>query len=383
MVIRNMQHAPGSPVAAIPARPVPRAGNGLATTGLAITGVVKAFGPIPVLRSVDLLAPTGSITAVLGPSGCGKTTLLRIVAGFETADAGTVSLSGRQLSGAGRPVPPQRRRIGLVPQEGALFPHLSVGGNVAFGAPPGPGRAAIVARWLDVVGLDGAASCRPHELSGGQQQRVALARALAAEPDLILLDEPFSSLDAALRVRVREEIARVMADAGTTAVLVTHDQAEALSLADNVALLLDGRIAQAGTPAELYHRPVSLAAASFVGETVQLSGHATGAVVHCALGVLPLRLPVRSGPAVIAIRPEQMTIVPDATPGPTAPAQVVEHRYYGPDTVINTRLADGQLVAVRCTGYSPVQPGASIRLVVRGDVLAYSSGDQPRTAPVR
>jgi len=229
-----------------------------------------------------------------------------------------------------------------------------------------------------VVGLDGAAACNPHELSGGQQQRVALARALAAGPDLLLLDEPFSSLDAALRVRVREEIARVMADAGTTAVLVTHDQAEALSLADTVALLLDGRIAQSGTPVELYQRPVSLAAASFVGETVQLAGHATGNVVRCALGVLPLRLPVPDGPVVIALRPEQMLIVPDeSSVSPAAPAQVLENRYYGPDTVIRTRLADGQIVAVRCTGYTPVSVGASVRLKVRGDVLAYPAGSSP------
>lgn len=349
-------------------------------TGLVVRGVQKSFGHSRILRGIDLTVPVGSITAVLGPSGCGKTTLLRVVAGFEIADAGVVSLAGRLLSGGARSVPPQRRRIGLVPQEGALFPHLSVGGNVAFGVPPGKARPSTVARWLGVVGLDGVGDSRPHELSGGQQQRVALARALAAGPDLILLDEPFSSLDAALRVRVREEIARVMADTGTTAVLVTHDQSEALSLADTVALLLDGRIAQAGTPAELYDRPVSLAAASFVGETVQLAGHASGKLVHCALGTLPLRLAVADGPVVVALRPEQTMIVPDdSTIGATAPAQVVEHRYYGPDTVIKTRLADGQVVAVRCNGYAPVVPGASIRLAVRGDVLAYPANPPPMT----
>lgn len=341
-----------------------------ADAGLVVRGVQKSFGPAPVLRSVDLAAPHGAITAVLGPSGCGKTTLLRIIAGFETADAGTISLAGRPLSGGRTWVPPQQRRIGLVPQEGALFPHLSVGGNVAFGLPSGPTRAAAVERWLDVVGLAGATHSRPHELSGGQQQRVALARALAAGPDLILLDEPFSSLDAALRVRVREEIARVMADAGTTALLVTHDQAEALSLADSVALLLDGRVEQAGPPAELYHRPVSLAAACFVGDTVQLAGHAAGGVVHCALGVLPQRLRVPDGNVVVALRPEQITIVPETTPD-SAPAQVVEHRYYGPDTVVRVRLADGQVAAVRCAGFTPMEIGGSIRLRVRGDILAY------------
>ena len=347
-----------------------------AAGGLVVTGLSKSFGRHRVLEDVGLTVPPRSITAVLGPSGCGKTTMLRIVAGFETADAGQVRLAGRELVGPRTRVAPQDRRIGLLPQEGALFPHLTVGGNVGFGLPPGADRAAAIDRWLDIVGLTGTAGRRPDELSGGMQQRVALARALAADPALILLDEPFSSLDAALRMTVREEIAWVLRDAGTTAVLVTHDQAEALSLADTVVLLLDGRVEQAGPPAELYHRPVSLAAAAFVGEIVELAGDARGGVVSSALGRLPARGPVADGPVTLALRPEQVSLAGTGTgtgtgAGAGVTAQVIEHRYYGPDTVIRARLASGETVAVRAPGFAPRPPGRTITLAVGGDVLAY------------
>ncbi len=345
--------------------------------GLVVAGLGKSFGRHRVLDDVCLTVPPRSLTAVLGPSGCGKTTMLRILAGFEPADAGQVRLAGRELVGPRTWVAPQDRRIGLLPQEGALFPHLSVGGNVGFGLPAGKDRAAAIDRWLDIVGLAGTAGRRPEELSGGMQQRVALARALAADPALILLDEPFSSLDAALRMTVREEIARVLRDAGTTAVLVTHDQAEALSLADTVVLLLGGRVEQAGSPAELYHRPVSLAAAAFVGEIVEVAGEAHGGIVGSALGRLPVRGTVPDGPVTVALRPEQVRLAGPETAAETGvSALVVEHRYYGPDTVIRARLASGELVAVRAPGFAPRPAGDEIELFVGGDVLAYS--DRPR-----
>jgi len=192
---------------------------------VAAQGISKAYGDRQVLSGVDLDMPEGSITAVLGPSGCGKTTLLRILAGFENPDAGTVRIAGESVAGGTTSVPVHRRRVGLMPQEGALFPHLSVGENVAFGMDHATRREmqARVSHWLAVVGLDGLANARPHEISGGQQQRVALARALAAQPRVLLLDEPFAALDAGLRVRVREDIAAILRDAGTTALLVTHD----------------------------------------------------------------------------------------------------------------------------------------------------------------
>jgi iron(III) transport system ATP-binding protein len=346
------------------AHPVVDGGAG----GLVVDGLTKSFGRQRVLDDVSLTVPPRSITAVLGPSGCGKTTMLRILAGFESADGGRVALAGRELVGPRAWVAPQDRRIGLLPQEGALFPHLSVGGNVGFGLPPGTDRATAIDRWLEIVGLAGTAGRRPEELSGGMQQRVALARALAADPALILLDEPFSSLDAALRMTVREEIAWVLRDAGTTAVLVTHDQAEALSLADTVVLLLGGRVEQIGPPAQLYHRPVSLAAAAFVGEIVELAGVAVGGQVTSALGRLPVRGTVADGPVTVALRPEQVSVAASAT---GVPVRVVEHRYYGPDTVIRARLASGELVAIRTPGYAPRPPGDEIELAVSGDVLAY------------
>lgn len=341
--------------------------------GLSVTGLTKSFGRQRVLRDVSLTVRPRSITAVLGPSGCGKTTMLRIVAGFESADAGLVRLAGRELTGPRSWVAPQDRRIGLLPQEGALFPHLTVGGNVGFGLPAGRDRAAAIARWLEIVGLAGTQDRRPEELSGGMQQRVALARALAADPALILLDEPFSSLDAALRMTVREEIAWVLRDAGTTAVLVTHDQAEALSLADTVVLLLGGRVEQVGPPAELYHRPASLAAAAFVGEIVELAGIASGGLVGSALGTVPVRGKVPDGPVTVALRPEQVAL---AGTGSGVSARVVEHRYYGPDTVIRARLTSGEIVAVRMPGYAARPPGDEIALTVTGDVLAFAP--QPR-----
>ena len=335
--------------------------------GVAAHGVDKSFGGPRVLAGVDLEVPAGSITAVLGPSGCGKTTLMRILAGFTDPDAGTVSIGGQVVagpSGSGS-VPVHRRRVGLMPQEGALFPHLSVGQNVAFGMR----RGERVEHWLDIVGLGGLAAARPHEISGGQQQRVALARALAARPQVLLLDEPFAALDAGLRTRVREDIAAILRDTGTTAVLVTHDQAEALSLADAVALLIDGTVAQHADPAELYLEPADLAVARFVGATVEVRGPATAGVVHTALGALRSRRPVPDGPAVVVLRPEQLRI------GSTgAQAVVLTCRFYGSDTAVDLALADGTVVRMRAPGRLAVS--GTVGVEVDGDgggVLAFPS----------
>jgi iron(III) transport system ATP-binding protein len=330
--------------------------------GVAARGVDKSFGGHRVLRGVDLEVPAGSITAVLGPSGCGKTTLLRVLAGFTDPDAGTVHIGGRLVAGPVRSVPVHRRRVGLMPQEGALFPHLSVGQNVAFGMP----RDDRVEHWLEVVGLDGLADARPHEISGGQQQRVALARALAARPQVLLLDEPFAALDAGLRTRVREDIAAILRDTTTTAVLVTHDQAEALSLADSVALLIDGVVAQHAGPAELYLDPASLAAARFVGATVELAGPATAGVVHTALGALRSRRPVPDGPAVVVLRPEQLRIESTGVP-----ATVRACRFYGSDTAVDLVLADGTAVRMHAPGQLAVS--GAVCVGVDGDVLAFPS----------
>src|SRR6516164_3162966 len=289
-----------------------------------VTGLDKAFGAHPVLAGLDLEVPAGSLTAILGPSGSGKTTLLRLLAGFEHADAGTIGIGGVLVDGPGVHLPPERRRIGYVPQEGGLFPHLTVAGNVGFGLParwPGsrrPGarqrRTGQVEALLETVGLAGFGRRYPHQLSGGQQQRVALARALAIEPAVVLLDEPFASLDAHLRASVRADVQEIFRRAGTTAVLVTHDQDEALSVADRVAVLRDGRIAQCAPPEDLYCRPADPRLASFAGDANLVEGVVSGSMVKTMFGCLPLdpaaTIPGSAGQVTVLIRPEQIDMVP-------------------------------------------------------------------------
>lgn len=333
---------------------------------LVVTGLTRSFGSNHVLRGIDLDVGGGTIAAVLGPSGCGKTTLLRVVAGFLTADGGRGALGGALLFEGRRSVPPERRRVGVVPQEGALFGHLSVADNVAFGVPRGVDKTTRVGELLDLVGLQGAQDARPFELSGGQQQRVALARALAAEPALVLLDEPFSSLDAALRVLVREEIGRVLRRANCTAVLVTHDQQEALSLADQVAVMLDGCIAQAGSPRELYTAPGSLRVATFVGDAVVLSGEVRAGNAQTVLGRHSLVHGLGDGPATVVIRPEQIVVDEGGVT-----AHVIEHRYYGADAKVRFRLSTGDEVVARVPGAVDLADGMGTGLRVEGDVLVY------------
>lgn len=355
----------------------------LPAASVAARGVGKSFGERRVLSGIDLDVPAGSITAVLGPSGCGKTTLLRILAGFEDPDTGTVSIAGDTVAGSGLTVPVHRRRVGLMPQEGALFPHLSVGENVAFGLNRTTRRSpnGEVKQWLEVVGLDGLADVRPHEISGGQQQRVALARALAARPRVLLLDEPFAALDAGLRTRVREDIATILREAGTTAILVTHDQSEALSLADSVALLIGGVIAQHAAPADLFNCPSTLTNARFIGSTVELGGIARSGIVHTALGALRARLPVADGPAVAVLRPEQLRL---GSAG--VPALVTACRFYGADTVVHVRVEDGTALQLRSPGRTDLLAGQSVTVEVydRDDegVLVYPSPTGGQRVPL-
>ena len=282
-----------------------------------------SFGDSAVLRGVDLHVPPGSVTAVLGPSGEGKTSLLRCLAGFVAPHRGTVEVGGRLLTGPGTLVPPEDRQVGVVPQEGALFPHLDVGRNVAFGLPRGRAARSRVGEVLELVGLAGFERRAPGELSGGQQQRVALARALAPQPAVVLLDEPFSALDAGLRAALREDVRAALSASGTTGVLVTHDQDEALSVADHVAVLRGGRVVQAAAPVDLYRRPVDLAVATFVGEAVVLPGEVRGAVASTVLGELALDVPAAAGSADVVVRPEQLRLGgpgPGETPGSSTPS---------------------------------------------------------------
>jgi iron(III) transport system ATP-binding protein len=343
---------------------------------LRITGVAKAFGAQPVLRGVDLTVQAGSFTAILGSSGSGKTTLLRIVAGFERPDEGEVAIGDELVDDAGRRfVPSERRRTGYVPQEGALFPHLSVGRNVAFGLPRGSERRNRVDELLELVGLSGYRRRYPHQLSGGQQQRVALARALAIGPEVVLLDEPFSSLDAAMRASVRADVLAVLRQAGTTSILVTHDQDEALSMADQVAVLRDGVIAQVDAPARLYGRPGDVDLARFLGESNVLDGEVLEGMARTRLGVLPVaagegRPP--GGPARVMVRPEQIRLV--ESPGAAVVATVQSYEYYGHDAVVRVRPEDAGLpdLVVRVTGGTPLEPGRVVGLSVLGSVVVWA-----------
>ena len=280
------------------------------TVDVAVRGVSKSFdGSTVVLDSVDVGVDGGATLALLGPSGCGKTTLLRIIAGLEVPDGGTVVVGGRTLTGPGELVVPERRRMGMVFQDWALFPHLSVARNVGFGLERSERRSSPrIDEALELVGLAGFGDRMPSTLSGGQQQRVALARAIAPRPSVLLLDEPFSNLDAALRVQVRSEIHQLLVELGITTVFVTHDQDEAFVLGDRVAVLSGGRVVQAGTPAEIYTEPATRWLAGFVGDANFVPGRADGSTVSTVLGDVPLRRG-RHGVVDVMIRPEHLDVV--------------------------------------------------------------------------
>ncbi|MEU7011277.1 ABC transporter ATP-binding protein [Streptomyces sp. NPDC046332] len=341
---------------------------------LQVSGVSKSYGPgAAVLDGLDLTVQGGHLAAVLGPSGCGKTTLLRVIAGFLRADQGTVTIAGRTLAGPGIHLPPERRRIGIVPQEGALFPHLSVARNVAFGLTRTErgARTKRVAEMLDLVGLSGYGNRMPFELSGGQQQRVALARALAPEPHLVLLDEPFSALDSGLRGTVRAEVRAVLQASGATAVLVTHDQQEALSTADAVAVLRDGRVAQCAAPEELYQRPADPWVASFVGDAVFLTGTAEKNTATTVLGRIPLvAAPVGLREGLVLLRPEQLHLTDPATA--TAEGTVTDVCFFGHDSMV-TVTVDGldQPIDIRAPGPLQVRPGGRIGIRVTGEATLH------------
>lgn len=339
------------------------------TSQLKIAELHKRFGTQSVINGVDLDVQAGEFVALLGPSGCGKTTTLRIVAGLDRADSGTIDIAGREVVGQLRSIPAERRKVGLVFQEYALFPHLTVGQNVGFGLSRGSKRNDTVTEFLALVGLAGLQDRYPRELSGGQQQRVAIARALAPRPDILLLDEPFSNLDPSLRSQVRAEVRDILKTSGCTSVLVTHDQEEALSMADRIAVMFDGRIAQFDDARTLYDRPTTLAVASFVGDACFVPGLSHGKTIQTALG--PLRtIEATAGPTKALIRPEMIVLLTSDSPFGVV-ARVTSSRFFGHDQLLACQLSDGTVVESRVIGISVHTVGDQVRLAVRGSVLTF------------
>ena len=334
---------------------------------IAVRDVRKNFGNTTVLRGVDLDVPGGSLVALLGPSGCGKTTLLRTIAGLERPDGGRITLGERTLYDDTTFVAPERRRIGMVFQDWALFPHLTVGRNVGFGLDRSERRSGRIEEALALVELMGLADRMPATLSGGQQQRVALARALANRPAALLLDEPFSNLDATLRGSIRAEVNRLLHYLSVTAVFVTHDQEEAFLLGDEVAVMLDGRIVQQGKPADIYERPASRSVAAFVGDANFVHGTAAGDKADTPLGPVPL-LAEFTGAVEVIVRPEQLHVV-DGDQG-----SVTSVEYYGHDAVSEIAFADGTSLRVRCMAAPQHRPGDRVDVQYIGEpAVAFES----------
>ena len=341
----------------------------------------KRFNGSDAVDGASFEVEEGRILALLGPSGCGKTTALRLIAGFETPDGGTIELRGDVVAGRGRWMPPERRRVGMVFQDYALFPHMTVRQNVAFGlngvrsrlpwrvAGLGDARQARrVDEVLETVGLSNAAAKMPHELSGGEQQRVALARAIAPNPPVALLDEPFSNLDAGLRVRVRSEVKDILREAGCAAIWVTHDQDEAFVAADRVGVMLAGRVQQIGPPAEVYASPRTLQVAAFLGDANIVEGEAHGAFVATALGRLPTRSPA-SGPVKAVVRPEAIRIEPKEAG--LVPAHVADREFYGHHQVVLLDGPGGMRLRARMGPAVPVAPGEGVTISVMGPVAVF------------
>ncbi len=335
---------------------------------LEVHGISRTFGEVCVVENVTLDVKAGQFVTLLGPSGCGKTTTLRMIAGFEQPDSGTITINGRRVFDQSVFVPAEDRRVGMVFQEYALFPHLSVADNIGFGLKGSRSdKQTRVKTMLSLVDLAHLADRMPHTLSGGQQQRVALARALAPQPDVVLLDEPFSNLDTALRAQVRAEVRSILRETGTTAIFVTHDQEEALSLSDQIAVMFDGRVAQFNTPHQAYMRPVNKTVAQFLGEANFLPAQAQGSKAICALGEVTLLTPMQ-GSVELLVRPEMVHLEPIQG---GVPAQILWSEYYGHYQRIGTRLSDGSTLVIHSDAQIVYTANQQVFIRVYVPLVAY------------
>ncbi len=345
------------------------------TDALRCTGISKTFDDVFAVDSVDLHIQAGQFLTMLGPSGCGKTSTLRLIAGFERPDSGDIYINEQLVADKTTFLPPEKRRVGMVFQDYALFPHLNVADNIGFGLSGSPrDKSQRVKEMLALVGLDGIGKRMPYELSGGQQQRVALARALAPQPELILLDEPFSNLDTALRAQVRTEVRTILRQAGMSAIFVTHDQEEALSLSDLVAVMFDGHIAQIDSPQHLYRNPVSREVGAFVGEANFLPAEAHGMAAVCVLGDVPLQS-AHDGAVELLIRPENLLLTGEyASPENTVNARILWREFYGHDQRVGLELAeDGTRLVARASASLSYQRDDTVQVGVIDSVLAFDS----------
>jgi iron(III) transport system ATP-binding protein len=352
---------------------------------VSLTDVVVGFDAEPVLDGISLEAPSGALVAVVGPSGCGKTTLLRTIAGLVRARSGEIRIGRRMVATHGIHLAPEKRRVGWVPQDAALFPHLTVAENVAFGLGLGSrairraARGAEVSRLLELVSLGALAGRLPSQLSGGQAQRVALARALAVSPDVVLLDEPFAALDPVLRAELRVEVRSLLAAEGVTGILVTHDQAEALSTADYVAVMNEGRLLQFGTPREIYEQPRDPWIAGFVGESNLLAGVWREGFVDCVLGRVAATWgsvgstsPGDGQPVTVLLRPEQLELGAGLGNSAGLPATVTTMSYGGHDVLVGLVIADGASLTSRVVSAGALSAGARVTASVSGAALAFT-----------
>jgi iron(III) transport system ATP-binding protein len=328
-------------------------------TALELHGVAKRYGRTAAVDGVTLQVDDGELVALVGPSGCGKSTLLMLAAGLLTPDAGQVLVGDRVVAGGGTWVPPENRRVGVVFQDAALFPHLRVADNIAFGVPRGRERAGRVAELLALVDLPGHGRRYPHELSGGQQQRVALARALAPRPSVVLFDEAFGNLDHALRASVRDATAAALRSAGAAGVFVTHDQGEALAVGDRVCVMREGRFEHVGEPVDAFHRPATRFVATLLGEADFVPGHQSGALVTTEVGALEAT-PDASGDVEVMLRPHEVVFAPD--PGGTA--RVVRREFRGATYLYTLGLPSGARVRALVPHTLDVAPGTPVTVEV-------------------